>query len=199
VNPLRLKKFSFTAFLPLVEPAIWSVLILLPAFQGLMMYSRFDGLIAPSGGSVRSKVFEVSLTLACERRFTTILNLNLPGALLGAPISLPAISYFRTHPGFFSAKTWHALTLPFFCLPAWWLVGRGLDAILSRTRIPLAYRILGLILSCACIAFAIAIVTSGPEDKPDLLPIMPGAVFWAVAFSVLPLTWLLPVDSQAPV
>jgi hypothetical protein len=196
-----LKKFSYETFLPLAELAVWSVLILLPALQTVLMFGRLDGSVAIGDVSLRSKAFEFSLIAACDRQFVTILNLNLHGAIIGAPISVPSAVYFQSHPGFSSQRIWHALTLPFFSIPAWWLVGRGLDAFLSRTRARLPFRVTGLILAAACIALAIGIVTSNPDDKRDLMPVLPGVIFWSFAFGVLPLTWFMPqprIDNTEP-
>ena len=191
---LRLRKFSFATFQPLAEIAIWAILVLVPTVQISINHVRLDNWpIANGGAPLRfSRSLGISLIVVSEQQFLTIVNLNLPGTLIGAPISVPAISYIRHHSVAFPVETWVVVTLPFFCIPAWWLVGRSLDAVLSRTRPRLAFRVIGLILCCVCIAIAIGIETSPPEDKLDLRPFMPGAIFWAVAFSLLPLTWLLP-------
>lgn len=66
-----------------------------------------------------------------------------------------------------------------------------MDAALTRKRLHWAFRAIGSIFCCACIAVVIGILTSPPTDKSDLLPFMPGAIFWAVAFGLFPLNWLL--------
>jgi hypothetical protein len=148
-------------------------------------------LIVPRGG-----LLEFSLATVCERRFHTIVNLNLPGALIGAPVTAPVASHFRRNPSAFSVQTWHTVTIPFFCLPAWWFAGLGMEGALTRKRLHWALRSVGLTLSCACIALVICILTSPPADIEDLLPFMPGAIFWAVAFGLFPLNWLLQRDQH---
>lgn len=195
VKPQRI---SCAVLLPIAELALWSVLVLIPT---LLMYGRFYSLQKHENASARSGQFETilprdrwlefSLATVCERQFHTIANLNLPGALIGAPLSVPAASYFRTHPSWFSVQTWHTVTVPFFCLPAWWFVGVGMEGTLTRKRLHWALRLVGLVFCGACVALVIGILTSPPADRSDLLPFMPGAIFWAVAFGLLPLNWLL--------
>jgi hypothetical protein len=189
---------SFTLLLPVAELAVWSAVVLLPT---LFMYTRLDAVQRSGDATVRSGQIELtqppdhwlawSLTAVGERRFHLITDLNLPGLLVGAPLSLPAAAYLRQHPTALSMRTWHTITIPFFCLPAWWFVGLGLDSLLARRRLRMAPIAIGAALSCACMALLIGILTSPPTDRPDLVGFLPGAVFWAVAFAVFPLNWFL--------
>jgi hypothetical protein len=65
-----------------------------------------------------------------------------------------------------------------------------------RKRLHWGLSAVGLIFCCACIALAIGISTSPPADSRDLLPFMPGAIFWAVAFGLFPLNWLITARSR---
>lgn len=179
---------SSAALLPLVELSLWCALVLLPT---LFIYGRLYLLQARGNASLPPGPFEFSLAMVCEHRFYTIVNLNLPGALVGAPVSVPVASYLRSHPRMFSMLTWHTVTMPFFCMPAWWFLGLGMDAALTRKRLHWVLHATGSILCCGCIAILIGILTSPPADKTGLMPFMPGAIFWAVAFGLFPLNWLL--------
>src|SRR5262249_1882580 len=159
--------------LPLAELSLWGALVLCPA---LLMYGRLYALGIHGNASIRSGQFEFSIATVSERRFHTIVNLNLPGALIGAPLSAPAASYFRSHPRAFSMQAWHTVTIPFFCMPAWSLVGLGLDAVLKRRRLHWGFRALGSVLCAACTVLVIGILTSLASDKSDLLPFIPGAI-----------------------
>jgi hypothetical protein len=195
VKPQRI---SWSFVLPFAELALWSALVVIPT---LLMYGEFYSLHRHENTSTSSAQFdlivsrggwlEFSLATVCERRFHTIVNLNLPGALIGAPLTAPVASYFRRNPSAFSVQTWHAVTIPFFCLPAWWFVGLGMEGVLTRKRLNWALRSVGSTLCCACIALAIGILTSPPADSADLLPFIPGAIFWAVAFGLFPVNWLV--------
>jgi hypothetical protein len=193
VRPLKPKKFSLATLLPLAELFVWFTLILVPAVQTSIAFVRQSRSSSNENAPFPfSRSLGYSLGFAFEEQFPTIVNLNLPGVLIGLPISVPVLQHLRAHPAMLTTRSWAVVTLPFFCLPAWWFVGRGLDAVLVWTRPRLGFRIIGSILCCACIAFAIAIAKSPPNDRSDLLPFMPGAILWAVAFGVFPFSWLLP-------
>jgi hypothetical protein len=66
-----------------------------------------------------------------------------------------------------------------------------MEGALTRKRLHWALRSVGLIFCGGCVALVIGIFTSPPADRSDLLPFMPGAIFWAVAFGVFPLNWIL--------
>ena len=200
---MRAQRISCAFLLPIAELALWSALVLVPT---LLMYGRFYSLQKHENASTESGRFELilprdrwlgfSLATVCERRFHTIVNLNLPGALIGAPLSVPAALYFRTHAAGLSIRTWHTVTLPFFCLPAWWFVGLGMGGALKRKRLHWALSAVGSIFCCACVALVIGILTSPPADRRDLLSFMPGAIFWAAAFGLFPLNWILTARSR---
>jgi hypothetical protein len=195
VRPLKPQKFSLATLLPVAELFVWFTLVVIPAVQTSIAFVRQSRYSSHENAPLPfSRSLGYSLGFAFEEQFPTIVNLNLPGVLIGLPISVPVLQHLRAHPAMLTTRSWAVVTLPFFCLPAWWFVGRGLDAVLVRARPQLAFRIIGSILCCACIAFAIGIVTSGPNDRSDLLPFMPGAILWAAGFGVFPLSWLLPQE-----
>ena len=132
-----------------------------------------------------------SLVGVCERRFQLITNLNLPGALIGAPLLIPAASFLREHPAVLSMRVWHTLALPFFCLPVWWFVGRALDQLLAWKPLHWKVGATSSVLCCACIALLIGILSSPPTDKKDLVEFLPGAFLWTVLFGLPPTMWLL--------
>lgn len=177
------------------------MLVLVPA---LLMCGRFYVFQKNRNASIRSGEFELilppnkwlefSLARVCDRQFHTIVNLNLPGALVGAPLSVPAVSYLRRHPSMFSTEAWNVVTLPFFCMPIWWFIGVGLERSLGRQRLHWTLRTIGSICFCACMAFLIGILTSSAGDRKDLFPFLPGAILWAVAFGLFPANWLLARD-----
>jgi hypothetical protein len=198
VKPQRI---SCALLLPLAELALWSTLVVIPTlfmYGGLYSLQKHeDASIRPGQPiSPRDGWLGFSLATVCERQFHTIANLNLPGALIGAPLSLPVASYLRTHPTGFSVETWHTVTIPFFCLPAWWLIGIGIEGALTQKRLHWGLIAVGSIFSCACIALAIGILASPPVDRGDLLPFMPGTIFWAVAFGLAPLAYHIEIAHQ---
>jgi len=71
-----------------------------------------------------------------------------------------------------------------------------MEGALLRKRLHWALRLAGSIFCCACVALVIGILTSPPADRRDLLQFMPGAIFWAAAFGLFPLNWILTTRSR---
>src|SRR5262249_38149450 len=128
---------------------------------------------------------------ASDWRFNLVIDLNLPGVVLGAPITTALASSG-------SARFWNTLTVPYFCLPVWWFVGRSLDRLIAKTPLHWVTLVSMSILSCACLAFTVGILTSPAADRIDLLNILPGAIFWTIAFGFVPLARWLPVLARKP-
>jgi predicted membrane protein len=106
----------------------------------------------------------------CERQFQAITNLNLPGAIIGAPLTAPAIAFLGKQGEPFGMEICHTLTLPFFCVPVWWLIGRNLDRFLTARGFDCGSWIDSL--SCLRGTF-IALLTASPLDRRDLLIYLP--------------------------
>jgi hypothetical protein len=190
--------------LPLAELFVWFLLVPVPTLllYGQLRLAQMERNGSRGAGRSESDVpphgwLWFSLSEVSERQFVSMMNLNLPGALIGAPVSVPAVSYLEKHLDIYPIRVWQALTLPFFCIPAWWFVGAGMEGLLARKRLHLALRVIGSLLCCVCIAFAIGILTAPAADSKDLLPFLPGAVLWAVAFGMFPLNWVLTRNVKA--
>lgn len=193
---LRPRRLSYAVLLPIAELALWSAVVLIPA---LLIYGRFHAAQRSANARIASGQFEsmlprdhwlaFSVATVCDRRFHIITNLNLPGVLVGAPLSVAAVPYLRQHSSTFSVYTWHTMTMPFFCLPVWWFVGRGMDDLLTRRRPHWTILAIGSVLCCASIALLIGILISPPADKRDLMPFLPGAIFWTIVFGLFPSNW----------
>lgn len=166
-------------------------MVLLPA---LFMSVRIGGAETHRFGEFvvrpRGSWLPFVLQTVCERQFPITVAFNMPGVLIGSPVSVPVVLWFRSHPtALVTLKTWHTLSIPFFCLPAWWFVGNSLDRLREAKRLHPSAVLLSSLLFIGCIALAIGISTSPPLDKQDLLPFFWGASIWAVIFGMLPLAW----------
>jgi hypothetical protein len=116
--------------------------------------------------------------------------LNLPGMFAELLVSLPTSWPAMWHPAAILGDSWRSLSMPFYCLPAWWLVGRGLDSLFARRRMHWA---LGLTGSLLCVLFLVVFCglrfgISGP-DQPESW-IFWGLGFWTIGFAVLPVAWI---------
>jgi hypothetical protein len=119
------------------------------------------------------------------------MSANLAGNPVEVLISLPTSWPQIWRPTDLTPDGWRVVAYPFYRLPAWWLVGRGLDGLLRRKRLHLSMVVIGSILALACLAFFIGILSSPAGDRADMVWILPGAGFWALAFAVLPFAAVL--------
>jgi hypothetical protein len=195
---LKSRKLSFAVLLPVADLIVWLVIVLAPA---LLFYRRLH--LLGRSGAVEMGFGEIQVTLPpnkwlafsfetiCMRRFHTVANINLPGALFGSPLTIPVIAALR-HSGVpFGIQIWYTVTLPFFCLPIWWFVGRGLDRLLAGERSSASAVVFGSACFIGCTASLIALLTASPTDRTDLFPYVPGLILWTLASGVFPVGWLL--------
>jgi hypothetical protein len=194
---MRVTRMPFSLLLPLGELALtWALLV--PLQTGFAYYRLREAAGNSDGIRIRSGQFDLSLRRqqflffafgsTLVRQSHRISALNLPGGFVQGVISLPTSRPGIWHPAL-TLDSWRSLTFPFFCLPAWWFVGNGLDGLLGRKRLPIAILLSG---SIFCLLFLTAIpgyFTSPPSDQADLRWLMPGVGFWAIAFGILPVTW----------
>ena len=135
------RKLSFAFLLPAVELLVWSKLVVEPA---LLMFIRFHFADRFGNAEINSQQFQIivprsnwlafSFETACRQNFHTIMNINLPGALIGAPLTAFVLPVLRKHAVPFAPQLWNTLSLPFFCLPVWWFIGRVLDQLIAGAR-----------------------------------------------------------------
>ena len=191
-------RISFALLLPALELTVWAALV--PAEIGQVWYSSHQAVSRAQLASVPLGRFEltqppdqwVSFTLRWRplHYSRAIVAVNLPGLAADVLISLPTSQPGKWHPAAISLDNWRSLVFPFYCLPAWWLAGFGLDALVGRKRIHLALLWTGSIL---CFAFAVTLFgyyTSPAGDQADLRWLLPGSWLWTILFAVIPFSWI---------
>lgn len=203
---MDITRISFSLLLPMVELAVWVALV--PADVGRVYYRARQA--AHVSASVSARLGEFELKLPPDRwvesslkfmplRFShSIIAANLPGLLPDVLVSLPTSQPGKWHPSGMSLDNWRSFTLPFYCLPAWWFVGYGLDGLLGRKRLRRAMLWIGSIL---CLLFAVSVFgyfTSPPGDQADLRWLLPGCWLWTALFGIMPLNWLRQKHASAP-
>ena len=134
------------------------------------------------------------LDFALERvSFATwqpIAAINIPGTAVEILISLPLSWPYLWKPNELSFYAWRTLTLPFFCLPAWWLVGRGLDGLVRRIHLHWVVLLIGSALSGLCLFFLVGLcLGTSAQDRVGSGWALWGLGFWSLGFGVLPLAW----------
>jgi hypothetical protein len=100
---LKIRRISFAVLLPIAELALWSAMVLLPTVRA---YARFSAVQKYGSVNIRAGEFELMvprdrwLTIALadisEQRFHLVAGLNLPGAFIGEPLTVPAVSFLRS-------------------------------------------------------------------------------------------------------
>jgi len=86
--------------------------------------------------------------------------------------------------------TWRAIAFPFFCLPAWWLVGLGVDVLLKQRRLHWFTFLTGTLLFIlfGVLFFGLRFVLTDSERGEITYPLW-GIGLWAVLFAILPIAW----------
>jgi hypothetical protein len=60
---------------------------------------------------------------------SSVMALNLPGLVIQLPYAMVSSSQREWMPADVDFRVWRAITLPWLCLPFWWIAGRGIDAL----------------------------------------------------------------------
>jgi hypothetical protein len=196
---VRLQRVTFSLLLPILELTLWFVLV--PS-QAAFVYFRLRRM-APNSADLRLRVGEFAVLIprtrllpyavesVAMRESRTITAVNAPGLLGEIVISLPISWPNSWHPTGLPLFAWRSLVLPFFCLPAWWFVGRGLDA-LCGWHCPRWWTLLaGTLLSAGFLTLLLGLrfgLSRG--DRVDDVWIFLGLALWTLEFALFPALWL---------
>ena len=192
------RKLPFSVLLPLLELAIWVVLVAIPAtlaYTGLDQAARLTvkrprdsiaGILPNIGDSERW----FPLAIALQDRAHFIAAVNMPAMATEILVDLPTTWPESWHPQQLMLDTWRSLIFPFYCLPAWWFVGRGMDALLGTRRQHWATALFGfaIFLLFAVIFCGLAFGLSA-ADHEDSGWIFWGLGGWCLLFAVTPCAW----------
>jgi hypothetical protein len=177
-----IKRVPYSLLLPIIELTIWALLI--PG-EFALTYHR------PRPPGMSSERWLALVKLLPLKYSRPIVAVNLPGIVPDALISLAGNERSTVHPAGISWENWRSLVFPFFCLPAWWFAGYGLDALRARTRPHRAALWTGSILCVLFLAPLFGYVTAPSGDRADLGWLVPGFCLWTILFGVFPLNWML--------
>jgi hypothetical protein len=197
---LRITRVSYSLLLPIAAMAAWTELVVIPValtVYGIHVAARDSDRIRIHTGRAatvlpRDRWIPYALEMVSWRHGHTVAAANLPGdfveTLVLSPLSWPN----AWRPKGLSLGAWQMLSFPFFCLPAWWFVGRGLDGLLGRKRLRWATVLTGAVLSLLFLA-ALPGFRFGmsPSERADMGWVMWGFGLWGSAFAVLPVAWFL--------
>jgi hypothetical protein len=196
---MRGDRIAFSYLLPVVDLALLVVLVFVPiTLTSLHLYEASNG---SDQVHIHTGQFDMTLTrdqivpwairVATVPKAHLIKAINLPGFIFDVLVSLPTSWPSTWHPAALLPQTWDALVFPFFALPFWWLVGCGLDAIVSKDRLHWSLLLVGTLLSGTCLTIALGfhfgIPAAERQDNPWL---MRGLTGWTIAFAILPIAWI---------
>jgi hypothetical protein len=198
------RRASFSFFLPLFAALLWVILVAIPATG---IFFRLEQQAHGSDvAKIRSKIFEADIPR--KRFFSFALNsasmwnshaivaINMPGMLGNLPLSI--FSWPREwRPTGITMEAWRCIVVPLFCLPAWWFVGRGLDALFGHRCLHWATALSGMVLSILCVVLFTGLrFALSPSERGDVTFPLWGFAIWAGLFAILPAAWLRRVRSR---
>jgi hypothetical protein len=198
---MREDRISFSHLLPVVDLALLVLLVIVPiTLTSVHLYQASKG---ATQIHIHSGQFEMSLprdqivpwAIRAETmpKARIMMAINLPGTLVQKLISLSSrtSSPGGWHPQALALETWQALVFPFFALPFWWLVGCGLDALISKELLHWPSLLTGTLLFGLCVAVLISFCFPTPAaDRIDLAFWIRSFAGWTVGFAVLPVAWI---------
>jgi hypothetical protein len=199
---MRGDRIPFSHILPVIDLALLVVLVFVPiTMTALHLYqaSKGSNQVTIHSGQFdmtiqRDQIVPLAIRMVTVSRAHLMMAINLPGIIIEALISLP----FHTsppstwHPQALLLDTWRALVFPFFALPFWWLVGRGLDSIVSEERLHLSLLLVGTLLSGTCLALTLGSrLGMSVSERIGADWFIRGFAGWTIAFAVLPIAWIM--------
>jgi len=191
---------SFSIVLPLLSSALWVALIAIPATlayvnmrhisrngSGVTFHSHQYSFTVP-----RNRFFASSVRSSASLNHKVIEAANLPGFSIELLQSRLSSSWpMSWTPAGMDIFTWRAIIFPFYCLPFWWFVGLGVDALLRRRKLRWPVLLLGTLL-CGFFLFLILGLRFGlsAEERDGLVYPFLGFGLWIVLFGIFPMTWV---------
>ena len=196
---MKRSRFSFSILLPLLELTIWVALVLAPATLTYVRLQRS----AQSWGDLTIKHGDLTATIpknerlsfelrrAAEGTSTIVTATSLPGLFVEALTSIPTWPD-SWHPASLPLDAWRCLSWPVFCLPFWWFVGLGADALLGWKHLHWATLLAGTSL---CVLFIVVILgfrfgLSVADRGAETNWIFWGVGLWIGLFGVFPVAWI---------
>jgi hypothetical protein len=198
---MKVPRTSFSFLLPLVELAIWVVLVAVPAtlvFLNLQLTAHESPTAHMSSGLVsaeipREQFLEFAFSSTTDTSANAITAVNIPGIILEILVSLPTSWPDSWHPSGWILDTWRAVIFPFFCLPAWCFVGLGVDSLLGWRRLHwgtlLSGSVFFLLFMVLFLGFLFG-MSAAERVEGDSGSLLWGIALWALLFAIFPCAWL---------
>lgn len=197
---------TFALILPLAELCAALLILTVPAlliFLNLETLAHGTGVAHVEFGQFsetipRSDFVQFATRSSSFRSSHTLTALNMPGLFGELLVSLPTTWPASWHPAEISIDSWRAVMTPLFCLPAWLLVGCGIDALLGWRNLHWTVLLAGTLL---CVLFAALFVglqfgMSASERGEVVFPLW-GLSLWTALFATSPAAWIRRLRTRA--
>ena len=195
MHTLKTLRIRFSFLLPLIELAIWLIVVLVPATLGyfaLRSYPHHGNQVMIANMTMPYKTARrIALEGPALRASHLISALNMPAFFVDVLISLPTSWPDTWKPDGMVLDVWRTFAFPFFALPAWWFAGRGIDSLLFGRKPGKTVTIISAVL---CIGFTVLFCglrfALTPADREGETWPLWGLALWTALFAAFPAAWL---------
>ncbi len=193
------RRLPLSILVPVVALASWSVVLAPEVIRTVYQLHQ----AARGSDSVRIQTGQFQMIIPRQRWLAFAMDrtglrydhavaaANLPATTVEALISLPLSWPYLWHPNGLTMPAWRTFSYPFFCLPAWWFAGIGLE-VLTRPR-RLHWMVfagsVGLSFICLVLLIGLRFGVSSTDQTEDAW-VLWGLGFWSVAFVLPALAWI---------
>jgi len=174
---VKMKRLPSFAFLLPAASLVVSLSVLLATtllgWWNLSHAPRNAGKIVIGNGELHiempaDRAWQFAFRGAAEQVEGPISAINFPGAIIEAVVLGFRDQGAVWYPEQLGLEAWRAITLPFFALPAWWFVGRGVDGLTGERRTGKTAMVLSILFSALCLLLlTIGIFCTASEDWKD--------------------------------
>jgi hypothetical protein len=173
---------------------MWVVLVIVPTtliYMSLLQRAHNSSTAELSFMSLpRERFASFALSVGTIRQSHLVTAINMPGMIGAMLVSIPTWPN-GWRPAWATMDSWRALSLPLFCLPAWWFVGKGIDALVGSIRLHWSPLLVGCLFCALFIFLGVGLgLTATADDRADMWWMLSGMGLWAVLFAVFPFAWL---------
>lgn len=193
VRMREMRGLPFRWMLPVAAVVMWVGIVAVPAGRMYSELSAVTGNVKNATVSVGTfhttippeKFAAFAANEAVVTRSHVITAVNLPGALMDMPVSLATTQPESWYPKRLDEWTPRAVATLIYCLPAWWVVGLGMEALAGRRRLRWPWVVLGGVL-CGLLVVLLGGFLSGASAAAGGGWVYAGLGLWIVLFAVLP-------------
>jgi hypothetical protein len=200
------KRLSFSRLLPLAAFTVSAVLVLIPFIRGysalrrMSLDSAADGSIEPRVVVPKGNLAAYALSISALREEPAITALNAPAQWVHLLVCLAMDTSAQWHPAGVSPGLWRVVSFPFYALPAWFFLGRGLDAFLKRTRLRRADAVasVGLALLFLSVSAVLRFDLNAAERQGQATWFMQGFGCWGILIAIPFAAWVWQRNTTVP-